>query len=221
MNSLRTAALALGFGLTLAGAASAQAPPPPPGGGGALFVSPMGEPFRSHDRATAPIRIWFAAADADGDGRLTREEFVGQAMSFFANTLDANHDRAATSAESTELWRERAPEMLARRTAPISVSSQRPPNEMGSRGPQGGANRRREPRDQGPPPGAQPIMLGTELEPVMSCDADRSRRVDIMEFERCATRRFIALDVNGDGVFTIEESERARELAETGPRPVD
>ena len=57
-------------------------------------------------------------------------------------------------------------------------------------------------------------MLGTEVEPVMSCDRDFSRRIDASEFQTCAERRFQALDINHDGYFTPYESERARAMLE-------
>ena len=38
---------------------------------GNVFLSPMGEPFRSDDPADDLVGRWFAAADADHDGALT------------------------------------------------------------------------------------------------------------------------------------------------------
>ena len=55
-------------------------------------------------------------------------------------------------------------------------------------------------------------MLGAEVEPVMSCDRDFSRRIDAAEFQACAERRFVALDINRDGYFELHESERARAM---------
>ena len=64
-------------------------PPPRPAGAqrddrprGRLFISPMGEPFRGPD----PVRQWFDGADANKDGALTADEFVADAMRFFAVT---------------------------------------------------------------------------------------------------------------------------------------
>jgi hypothetical protein len=57
-------------------------------------------------------------------------------------------------------------------------------------------------------------MLGVEVEPVMSCDRDFSRRIDAAEFQACAERRFLALDINHDGYFTLYESDRARAMLE-------
>jgi hypothetical protein len=213
MKDVRTAALVAAATMMSVTGAAAQGGPPP-AAGGALFVSPMGEPYRSE--TTAPIRAWFARADANGDERLTRAEFEAQAMSFFFNVLDANHDRVATSLESTNLWRAEAPEMLAARTAPVTVQGSSPPhNDGGRRGARDRPDRRQSAVDA---PAARPFMLADNTEPVMSCDTNMSRSVDATEFERCAARRFLALDENGDGVFTLDESERARNLAEP-PHP--
>lgn len=211
MKYIRAAGVAAVAAIVGVPGAVAQGGPLMPGGG--VFVSPMGEPYRSE--TAAPIRAWFARADANGDERVSRAEFEAQAMSFFFNVLDANHDRVATSHESTNLWREQAPEMLAARTAPVTVQRSGPGEGVAGRGPRDRGDRPQGARDM---PTPRPFMLADNTEPVMSCDANMSRTVDVTEFERCAARRFLALDENGDGVFTLDESERARNLAEP-PQP--
>lgn len=224
MHRSKAAALAAVATLTFVAVAAAQTPPPPPQPRGPVFVSPMGQPFRSAPESRrSPVLLWLAHADVDGDERISRDEFVNEAVSFFANTLDANRDRAVTSAESTDYWREQAPEMLGRRDAPVTTSA--PPRRRGAGalrgaheaevrrpgGPRGWAQHQR----NGPPPAAArqtSIMLGTEVEPVMSCDRDFSRRVDAAEFQTCAERRFFELDVNRDGYFSLYESDAAREM---------
>jgi hypothetical protein len=203
-----------------------------------LFISPMGEPFRGGPGALMPIMLWFSVADANADGRLSREEFVGQAMVFFLNRLDANGDQTATSQESTSLWQEHAPEMLA--GAPIGPRRglAGPPRGGPPRGgpPQGGPGGGPQGGPQGgpggnmggmrPPPdfdlaemsGARVFGIMDDVEPVMSCDADFSRRVTAAEFEACAQRRFDLLDVNRDGAFELSESPRGQMMAE-GRRP--
>lgn len=225
MKSSRALAVAAIASLTFAALAQAQTPPPrrdgpPPG---ALFVSPMGQPFRAAPEShRAPILLWLAQADADHDERISRDEFVADAMTFFMGTLDANRDGGATSVESTELWRTQAPEMLSRRTEPARVAA--PQEQRGRpRGARGGGTigvdrgerRAPPPGADGPPPERRAqIMLGDDVEPVMSCDRDFSRRIDRAEFEACAVRRFTALDINNDGFFSLFESERAREMIE-------
>ncbi|GAA0338035.1 hypothetical protein GCM10009087_55640 [Sphingomonas oligophenolica] len=75
--------------------------PPPggrgkgPGGGdgppGLLFISPMGEPFRSEHGGADPQDLWFGQADANHDGALSRDEFEKDAARWFA-VLDRGHD---------------------------------------------------------------------------------------------------------------------------------
>lgn len=181
---------------------------------GALFITPMGQPFRATTELPGPpILAWVHAADADGDGKIARAEFVGQGMAFFADVLDANDDSLATSSESTALWRNEAPEMLTGEAPAV----QTPPRER----------RRLEPRNDGrvpipvanarivreqPTPMAR-FAITNDREPVMSCDGDINRRVTEEEFRACAERRFDLLDANDDGFFEIAESERARSLA--------
>jgi hypothetical protein len=173
---------------------------------GRLFMSPMGEPYRSETEPS--IVAWFAAADADDDQRLSRAEFVDRANVFFTRVLDANQDGGVTSAESTAFWRLRAPEVLASR-APAATPRAGPTLGIASNA---GSQRRRQERDQ-PRQGAAVYGILFEAEPVMSCDADMSRRVTAEEFQACANRRFDQIDVDGDGHFTIAESPRASELA--------
>jgi Ca2+-binding EF-hand superfamily protein len=58
---------------------------------GRLFISPMGEPFRTERGEGDPDDIWFKAADTNGDGKLSPEEFAHDAARFFA-VLDRGHD---------------------------------------------------------------------------------------------------------------------------------
>jgi hypothetical protein len=221
MQRSHAAAAAFVAIMVLASGAAAQTPPQRPG---PVFVNPMGQPFRaSPESRRPPVLLWLAHADTDQDQRISRDEFVNEAMAFFANVLDANHDQAITSTESTEYWRAQAPEMLSARTAPVRVAptgrrenggvrGARPDIEGQDGGPPSGGRR----RGGGEPPRAHEaqrhITLGAELEPVMSCDRDFSRRVDPGEFQTCAARRFFELDVNRDGYFSLYESERAREM---------
>lgn len=208
---MRTGAFAVAFvvaGIALSGAAEAQRP------AGPLFVSPMGEPFRG-DHVTAPISTWFAAADQDGDGRISRAEFVAQALPFFQNTLDANRDGAVTSLESGTIWREQVPELAAARPRPVQAQVR--PSEQSSGTPDPRA--RRQPRnssERDPPALMAHFALFDIVEPVMSCDTDLSRRVTQAEYEACALRRFALLDTDADGYFAIEDSPRATALLQVG-----
>lgn len=201
---------------TFAAGAAAQTP-----GQGAVFINPMGQPFRAAPESTeAPIRLWLAHADTDQDQRIGRDEFVTEAMAFFTSSLDANHDGSVNSMESAAFWRAQAPEIFTARNAPPPAEPQRRRREAGglwgaqevdSARPGSPRSAPQRPRGRGAAQVAQPgIMLVAIPEPVMSCDRDFSRRIDAAEFQACAERRFVELDVNRDGHFTLDESEQAR-----------
>lgn len=167
----------------------------------ALFISPMGEPFRPDDRGARGIDLWFAEADADYDHRISQTEFLANADAFFT-TLDANHDGVATSIESTALWRRLAPEV-------VSGDEQTPPPQA-QNGDEEGRFAHNEAdelqRGRERPQGAQSYGLLGDAEPVMSCDANLDQRVTRAEFAACAARRFTELDADHDGQFTIDEA---------------
>jgi hypothetical protein len=106
--------------LLLAASAALAQPPEAAGGGprgsgfrrphGGVFLSPMGEPFRSEDPAADNVGAWFAGADADHDGSLTLVEMQADAARFFA-TLDANHDGEIDPDELARYENEIAPEV--------------------------------------------------------------------------------------------------------------
>jgi hypothetical protein len=154
-------------------------------------------------------------------------------MAFFANDLDINGDQTVIPLESTEFRRLHAPEALNMTTTPVTLASPRERRESatgirGARpmvrtrtGAEGMSELTPAPSRDSPPQRSErlrqdQIMLGAEIEPVMSCDRDFSRRIDAAEFRACAQRRFSALDVNGDGYFSLDESERARAMLESG-----
>ena len=82
-----------------------------------LFISPSGEPFRAGPGEPYPVAAWFRQADADGDGKLTSDEFVADAARFFAR-LDANHDGVVDGFELKAYETEIAPEITADRGGP-------------------------------------------------------------------------------------------------------
>src|SRR5262245_54086369 len=100
---MRTTLLfAASFVLTLAAAAVAQPAPPQ----GALFIAPMGQPFRASDGQTG-VQKWFAQADANHDSKISLAEFVADADAFLPH-VDSNGDGTVTSIESTALWQTQA-----------------------------------------------------------------------------------------------------------------
>jgi hypothetical protein len=93
--------------IALAPLAPARAKDPPR----TLFISPMGQPFRTDDGA--PEAAWFKAADKDGDGKITMTEFQLDASRFFA-LLDTNKDGVLSPDEIRHYETEIAPEVQTR-----------------------------------------------------------------------------------------------------------
>jgi Ca2+-binding EF-hand superfamily protein len=179
--------------------ASAAALAQPPGGRrphGSVFLSPMGEPFRSEDVAADTVGAWFAQADADHDGAVSLTEMQADAARFYA-TLDANRDGEIDPTELTRYETEIAPEVQ------LGV-------QMGERG----FGRRGERRDERRPTnggfeegleGAGRYSFVNMPEPVIGADGDLNRGVSRAEFAAAAARRFAMLDGNQDGRLTRAE----------------
>jgi hypothetical protein len=189
-----------------------------------LFISPAGEPFRAEPGAPYPVAVWFAGADADHDGTLTRDEFVADALRFF-DKIDSDHNGVIDGFEVSTYETKVAPEIL-----------QGFQGDGGGRGGQGGrpGGGRHGGRggsspgggggfpgglgfagqDDGPPSGgrrrggglmggmlqgATPYSLLAEPEPVMASDGDFDRRITRAEATKAANARFALLDKDGDG----------------------
>lgn len=168
---------------------------PPPGFGGddedgpprprvQLFISPSGQPFRAPGDQPYPSAAWFAAADRDHDGRLTREEFRADADGWF-NVLDVDADGSVDLPEVTRWEEELVPELT--RTA------------LGGGGFGRGARGRNElnTRSQG----AAAFSLINEPHPIRGADADFDFKVTRAEWRAAADRRFALLDPDGDGMI--------------------
>jgi hypothetical protein len=76
-----------------------------------LFISPAGEPFRAEPDAPYPVAAWFAGADSDHDGALTREEFVADSLRFF-DIIDVDHNGVVDGFEVSHYETQIAPEIL-------------------------------------------------------------------------------------------------------------
>ncbi|MEH6677891.1 hypothetical protein [Phenylobacterium sp.] len=192
-----------------AGSAAAQAQadlgPEPDRGGrrpeARLFISPSGEPFRDGDGLAA----WFAGADRDSDTLLTRPEFEADAERFFA-VLDADSDGVVDGFENQAYERQIAPEITR-------LGETRPQGAGPGGRPDGDSERpRRSLLGFGrgkPEPGVQRQGAGrygllNEPQPVRGADGDLSGRVSRIEWRAAAARRFNLLDLDGDGVLTLD-----------------
>ena len=149
-----------------------------------VFISPSGEPFRAPLGDAYPVGAWFARADADQDRALTVEEFAADHMAFF-DRLDADKDGVVDGFESNEYESAIAPEVAA---------------QPSGRGPRRGSwifGRREKPRKE--LRGAGHYGLLDDPLPTRSPDANFDYRVTREEWQAAATRRFKALDKDGDG----------------------
>jgi Ca2+-binding EF-hand superfamily protein len=154
----------------------------------------MGEPFRAAGAADDPVAAWFAQADRDGDGRLSRGEIEADAARFFAS-LDLDRNGEIDPAETSRYEREVAPE--------IQLGQQMGPWQGGRRRSSEERRRAREAADG--LQGAGRFAWLNIPEPVAAADADLNRGVSRDEFARAAGERLQKLDTNQDGMLDRAE----------------
>jgi len=171
-----------------------------------LFISPSGKPFRAPVGQPYPSATWFAEADADHDGRLTRDEFRADADAYF-KVLDTNGDGQISMIEVTHWEEDLVPELGALATG-----------NFGGRAGRGAAQGRNEldTRTQG----AALFSLINEPHPIRGADADFSFTVGKAEWRAASDRRFDLLDADHDGVITLAELKQtpAQRFGGRGPQ---
>ncbi len=196
-------------------AAAAPAPILVTGQRWAPFISPMGEPFRSHGPNDDTVADWFRQADLNHDGYLTAAEMQGDAERFF-KLLDTNHDGQIDPDELVHYEWEVAPEIQVnsrqrrRRGDPAPASStESDRGALGGEDEDGRAKRRRQDEntlDSGPMGAARYALLNIP-EPVAAADADFNRAITLDEFRQAALERFQLLDKNHEGKLSLQELE--------------
>lgn len=176
--------------------------PPPPRA--QLFLSPAGQPFRAPPGQPYPIAAWFAAADADHDGRLTRDEFRAEADAWF-KVVDADGDGQLGMIEARRWEEELVPEISR------DALGGGGPMMMGRRGPPGRnqVDHRRQ--------GAAAYSLINEPHPVRGADSDFSMSISTREWRAATDRRFAILDPDGDGAVLAMELKPTP--AQAAPKP--
>jgi Ca2+-binding EF-hand superfamily protein len=212
-RSIGIAGLAL-LAAACSGGPGRRGPPPgfgdedgPPRPRAQLFISPSGQPFRAPPDQPYPSAAWFAAADADHDGKLTRAEFRADADAWF-KVLDADGDGVIGMPEVTRWEEELVPEI-----ARMAMGG----GGMGMRGGVGGPRGRNElnTRSQG----AAAFSLINEPHPIRGADTDVDYKVTRAEWRAAADRRFAILDPDGDGVVLAADLKRTPvQFAQDGPR---
>lgn len=193
---------------------------PVPGGPGGrdlhypnIFVSPMGKPFRASSGDPYPIAVWFAQADANHDGQLTRAEFRADAQAFFRE-LDLNHDGVIDGSEVENYEQNVAPEILpqighlhgdegmdSRLDLGDPHNTARPKVETRGRGM--GQGRPARPQKGEPDQGAGLFSLLNQPEPVSAADTEFNGRITLAEFLAAADRRFDRIDKAQLGYLTL------------------
>jgi len=178
-----------------------------------LFVSPFGEIFFSEPGQAWPVAAWFSGADADGDGRVTREEFTADGQRQF-RSLDVRRDNRLTPdeiavyEESLAEARARLPGLPGGPRAPARQMEDFSGAALGVAGepPQQGG--RRSPRQRAPtgPLAYGPIAAAGFFnypQPVKAADLDTNQTVTAEEWAQATERWFTTLDTDRDGVLTL------------------
>jgi hypothetical protein len=174
-----------------------------------VYVSLMGEPFRTNEAGEDPFGQWVKLADEDGDGSISRLEFRADAEAFFAN-LDTNDDKVIDADEMREYER-LAP---ARTRAAGGGAQARPTAADQTKGP--AATEREKgnvaivadataPTISRIPKAGPPINVANVPQPVAMADLNIDRRVTLDEFTKTAGRRFATYDLDKDGRLTRRE----------------
>ncbi|WP_293902931.1 EF-hand domain-containing protein [Phenylobacterium sp.] len=159
-----------------------------------LFISPSGQPFRAPPGQPYPVAAWFAQADSNHDGKLTRDEFRADADAFF-KVLDVDGDGQISMPEVTR-WEEVLVPEIAREA-------------MGGGGAGGLGGGGRSPAGRNEintrAQGAAAYSLINEPHPIRGADTDFSMSVSRAEWRAAADRRFALLDQDGDGVVLLSD----------------
>lgn len=214
----------VGAALVASGCAGGRGGGPPPGFGddddgdgpprprAQLFISPAGQPFRAPAGQPYPVAVWFAQADANHDGRLTRDEFRADADLWF-KALDVDGDGQVSMPEVTRWEEELVPEITR--------------SGLGMRGASGRPTAAKRNTLDTRLQGAAAYSLINEPHPIRGADSDFSFGVSRAEWRVASDRRFALLDVDGDGALLLTDLKAtpAQTMAamrpgkRTGPRP--
>ncbi len=154
-----------------------------------LFVSPMGEPFRAKTGEAFPSAAWFAGADANKDGVISRTEFRADAKRFF-KVLDVNGDGRISDGEVRRYEYQIAPEVVL---ASVDNTNDRQLTDQKGDPVQRTLAKVRQ--------GASFYGVIDSPEPVRAADGDFNMKITQDEWLAAADRRFALLRPEGkDGI---------------------
>jgi len=174
-----------------------------------LFISPCGQPFLGLGSEPYPIVAWFKQVDANGDGKIDRDEFRADAEQFF-KTLDRNGDGVISSEEVYIYENLMVPEILNRDHAAIGSGIIRASLQGESGAKLQKVQDSGDGSDTPPKPmltnqGAAFFGLFNDPEPVMSADRNFDFNITHKEFMDQSDRHFVRLDTKGRGYFTLDD----------------
>ena len=172
-----------------------------------VYLSLMGEPFRTNSTGEDPFEQWFKLADRDGDGGISRLELQQDAQAFFA-TLDANDDKVIDADEMATYERD-APSRTRAAGGEIAIASSRRPTPTSSTPVPNGqiaiVSSDNVPSATRVHPGGARNIHTDVPQPVAMADLNLDRRVTLDEFNKAADRRFTNYDTDQNGRLTRKE----------------
>ena len=188
-------------------AALACLPAQPAQAKSSVYLSLMGEPFRTNAAGEDPFDQWFKLADRDGDGAISRLELQQDAQAFFA-TLDVDGDKVIDGDEMAAYERDAPSRTRVAGGEGATLSSRRPTPTSSAPVPKGQVAI----VSSGSVPSATRVHPGggrntsTDVaQPVAMTDLNLDRRVTVEEFNKAAARRFTNYDTDQDNKLSRKE----------------
>lgn len=188
-------------------AALACLPTQPAQAKSSVYLSLMGEPFRTNAAGEDPFDQWFKLADRDGDGAISRLELQQDAQAFFA-TLDVDGDKVIDGDEMAAYERDAPSRTRVAGGEVATLSSRRPTPTSSAPVPKGQVAI----VSSGSVPSATRVHPGggrntsTDVaQPVAMTDLNLDRRVTVEEFNKAAARRFTNYDTDQDNKLSRKE----------------
>lgn len=165
-----------------------------------LFVAPNGKPWRGQPGESYPSASWFAAVDANHDGKITRVEYLAEFTPYF-DTLDTDHDGEIGPDEISNYERVILPEVQMSAGAFGGIASYAEAAGSSGNGSEG----------DGPP--QLPLRIGGASffgffrapEPILMMDTNFNRGITRAEFSTAAARTWRMVNSEGKPWLTIAD----------------